>query len=160
MLTGARPSELLQLRRIDIDTSGTIWIASLSRHKTSYVGHERELLFGPQGQEVLKSFFPGKDLVDYLFSPQDARREKGEQAKTHRRPDQKANARTTDRRVGEYYTVSSYHRAIARACKLAEIPRWHPNRLRHTAGTRIRKEFGLDAAQAVLGHAHANVTQV
>ena len=160
LLTGARPGELLQLRRIDIDTTGNIWIASLSRHKTSYVGHEREVLFGPQAQEVLKSFFPGKDPVDYLFSPQDARREKGEQAETHRRPDQKPNPRRTDRRVGEFYTTSSYHRAIARACKLAKVPRWQPNRLRHTAGIRIRKEFGLDAAQAVLGHAHADVTQV
>jgi integrase len=38
--------------------------------------------------------------------------------------------------------------------------RWSPNRLRHSAGTEIRKRFGLEAAQVVLGHASANVTQV
>ena len=38
--------------------------------------------------------------------------------------------------------------------------RWSPNRLRHSAGTEIRKRFGLEAAQVILGHASANVTQV
>jgi site-specific recombinase XerD len=32
--------------------------------------------------------------------------------------------------------------------------------LRHTAGTLIRKKFGLEASQAVLGHAERSVTQV
>jgi len=38
--------------------------------------------------------------------------------------------------------------------------RWSPNRLRHSAGTEIRKRFGLEAAQVILGHASADVTQV
>jgi hypothetical protein len=38
--------------------------------------------------------------------------------------------------------------------------RWHPHRLRHNAATRLRKEFGLDVAQVVLGHATLAVTQV
>ncbi|MFN9605973.1 MAG: tyrosine-type recombinase/integrase [Planctomycetota bacterium] len=38
--------------------------------------------------------------------------------------------------------------------------RWTPNRLRHSAGTEIRKRFGLEAAQVILGHASADVTQV
>ena len=38
--------------------------------------------------------------------------------------------------------------------------RWHPNQLRHTAATLIRARFGLEAAQAVLGHASADMTQV
>jgi site-specific recombinase XerC len=37
---------------------------------------------------------------------------------------------------------------------------WHPNQLRHTHGTRVRREYGLEAAQVVLGHAWAAVTQV
>jgi integrase len=36
--------------------------------------------------------------------------------------------------------------------------RWHPNQLRHSAGTLIRRECGLEAAQLVLGHASAVVT--
>lgn len=48
----------------------------------------------------------------------------------------------------------------------AEVNRWvcehgfGPNRLRHNAATKIRREFGLDAAQVMLGHATAQVTQV
>jgi integrase len=36
--------------------------------------------------------------------------------------------------------------------------RWHPNQLRHTAGTLIRRECGLEAAQLILGHSSAVVT--
>ena len=38
--------------------------------------------------------------------------------------------------------------------------RWSPNQLRHAAATEIRKKFGLEAAQVILGHAAADVTQV
>lgn len=38
--------------------------------------------------------------------------------------------------------------------------RWSPNQLRHTAATKIRRDFGLEAAQVILGHAAANVTQI
>ena len=37
---------------------------------------------------------------------------------------------------------------------------WHPNQLRHSAATRVRKEFGLEAAQVLLGHSRADVTQI
>ena len=37
---------------------------------------------------------------------------------------------------------------------------WSPNQLRHTAATEIRKHHGLEAAQVILGHSQANVTQV
>ena len=36
--------------------------------------------------------------------------------------------------------------------------RWHPHQLRHAAGTRIRREFGLEAAQIALGHSSALIT--
>ncbi len=38
--------------------------------------------------------------------------------------------------------------------------RWSPNRLRHSAATEIRKRYGLEGAQVVLGHASCGVTQV
>ena len=38
--------------------------------------------------------------------------------------------------------------------------RWSPNQLRHAAATEIRKRFGLEASQVVLGHSRADVTQV
>jgi site-specific recombinase XerD len=56
--------------------------------------------------------------------------------------------------------VAGYRRAIRRACEKAGLPIWHPNQLRHLRGTEIRKGFGLEASQAVLGHADLSVTQV
>lgn len=38
--------------------------------------------------------------------------------------------------------------------------RWHPNQLRHSFATRVRKQHGLEAAQVMLGHSRADVTQV
>lgn len=38
--------------------------------------------------------------------------------------------------------------------------RWHPHQLRHTAGTRFRRDYGLEAAQVLLGHKTLTVTQV
>ena len=36
--------------------------------------------------------------------------------------------------------------------------RWHPNQLRHSTATMLRREFGLEAAQSTLGHASAQLT--
>jgi integrase len=90
------------------------------------------------------------------------------------------------RRARERYDKRTYHTAIERACDLAfphptlsavapkdltdeqraelrswrKAHRWAPNRLGHSAATRIRKAFDLEAAQVVLGHARADVTQI
>jgi integrase len=87
---------------------------------------------------------------------------------------------------GDRYDVDAYRRAITRACdkafphselgkikrkdltpdQLKELKawqkshRWAPNQLRHAAATEVRREFGLEAAQIVLGHSKADVTQV
>ncbi len=37
---------------------------------------------------------------------------------------------------------------------------WHPNQLRHAYASEVRKEHGLEAAQVLLGHSRADVTQV
>jgi integrase len=46
------------------------------------------------------------------------------------------------------------------ATKPVLLPRWHANQLRHTRATEIRRTYGLEAAQVILGHAKADVTQV
>lgn len=38
--------------------------------------------------------------------------------------------------------------------------RWHPHQLRHAYATKVRKEFDLEAAQVMLGHSRADVTQI
>jgi integrase len=38
--------------------------------------------------------------------------------------------------------------------------RWHPHQLRHTKATEIRRLYGTEAAQSVLGHAKLNTTEI
>ncbi len=63
---------------------------------------------------------------------------------------------------GKTLTESADDRAVRlqKAAEWREAHCWSPNQLRHTAGTRIREEFGLEAAQVVLGHGHADVTEI
>jgi integrase len=57
------------------------------------------------------------------------------------------------------FTRDGVRQAIANACKRHGIPHWHPHQLRHAAATEIRRAFGLEAAQVVLGHSEADTTQ-
>jgi len=38
--------------------------------------------------------------------------------------------------------------------------RWSPNQLQHTAATDIRRRFGLEASQVILGHASASTSEI
>jgi hypothetical protein len=40
------------------------------------------------------------------------------------------------------------------------IPGWNPNRLRHNAGTSLRKEYGVELTRIILGHATAFTTEI
>ncbi len=56
-------------------------------------------------------------------------------------------------------TRTGFCRAITRDCDKAGIERWVPHQMRHTNANNVREEFGLEHTQAVLGHAHADMTQ-
>lgn len=171
-LTGMRPGEAVIMRGCDIDTTGELWIYRPSEHKTEHHGKDRAIYLGPKAQAVIRPFMK-HDLQAYLFSPRDAVRELRKACMCHRRPNQKANVRKSHRCMRPRYDVDSYRRAISRACDLAfPVPtgekadawqrehRWHPNRLRHTAATRLRKVFGIEAARVVLGHSSARTTEI
>lgn len=55
-------------------------------------------------------------------------------------------------------TRSGYCRAVTRACESLGIPRWVPHQLRHTHATMIRDHFGIEHAQAALGHSSMDMT--
>ncbi|MFN0135526.1 MAG: tyrosine-type recombinase/integrase [Phycisphaerae bacterium] len=61
-------------------------------------------------------------------------------------------------------TVEQWSARLKNDRKRADLTAWrrehrfHPHQLRHSAGTQIRREFGLEAAQLALGHASAVVT--
>lgn len=57
-------------------------------------------------------------------------------------------------------TKGGLKRAIDKGCDRAKIPRWTPNQLRHSHATAVRKQFGAEAAQVMLGHAHVSTTEI
>ena len=168
LLTGMRPGEAVAMRLGDLDCTGKIWVYTPGSHKTAHHGHSRTVYLGPRAQKLLKPFLK-LDPEAYLFSPREAETQRLEdrsrKRKTKRWPShlkRNARKRKTVRKQppGGHYTTASYRRAIVRACKTAKIPAWHPHQLRHSAGTRLRKEYGLDVARAVLGHRTHRVTEI
>ncbi len=159
-LTAARAGEIVRMRPIDLDTTGSVWLFRLEDHKTAHHGHERIIFLGPTAQEVVKPFLANRPVESFCFTPRDAIRDRADRATVHRRDGQLPTPRKTLRTVKDRYTTASYRRAIHRACKVAGIPHWTPLQLRHSAATEVRKAFGLEAAQQVLGHKHAAVSEV
>jgi integrase len=111
----------------------------------------------------------------HLFSPAAAEAERRVEQRRNRKtkvqPSQlNRRKRKTRKAPGDKYTVDSYRRAIEYGIKKSNreaarngsqpVLHWHPHQLRHNAATRLRREFGLDVARAVLGHASPVVTEV
>lgn len=169
-LTGMRPQDVCNLRACDIDMSGGVWIYEPPHHKTRWRGHHRRIPLGPQAQVIIREFLK-LDTMAYLFSPKESEEERSRERRAQRKskmtPSQaKRNPKSHPRRTKrDRYDTDSYRRAIEYGIKKAgkngvEIPHWFPLQLRHSKGTDVRKRFGLEAAQVVLGHKHAAVTEV
>ncbi|MHC4339606.1 MAG: tyrosine-type recombinase/integrase [Planctomycetota bacterium] len=160
-LTGMRPGEVIIMRGSDLDCTNLPWAYRPSRHKTEHHGHERVVYLGPRARDVLAPFLEdGRD--GYLFSPREAEEARNAKRTMANRGNHTRRPRKADRRRPwrEHYDSSTYRRAIQRACKKAVVPSWHPHQLRHNAATRLREEFGIEAARVVLGHRSAAVTEI
>ncbi len=165
-LTGCRPGEVCLIRPADVDSTEDIWTYQPEHHKMEHHGRERVIFIGPKGQDILRKYLLRPEW-DYCFSPKDSearRRFLANQARKTplscgNRPGTNRKAKP-QRSAGKRYTNDSYRRAIHRACEKAGIPKWSPNRLRHSAATEIRRKFGLEGGQVVLGHAKADTTQI
>lgn len=167
-LTGMRPQEVVQMRMVDIDRGGRVWIFRPKDHKIEHHDMDRVIPLGPQAQAVLAAFVK-LDPTAALFSPKAAEKERRAAMRAARKtklwPSHSNRARKRRRGsevqgLRDCYDTNSYRRAIARGCEAAGIASWSPNQLRHSAATRIRKEMGIEVAQAVLGHRQLETTQV
>lgn len=180
--TGMRPGEVCIVRASDITMDGKVWVFKPATHKTAWRQRSRLIFIGPRGQEILRPFLTA-NIGAYLFSPERSESERLTAMHAKRvTPLSCGNSPGTNRvsrpgrKPGDRYTAQSYSRAIVYACDRAfpapdDLPaneraewrrahRWAPNRLRHTFATAVRREHGLEAAQVLLGHAAADVTQV
>jgi len=137
--TGARPSELLRLRLIDLDrTRKEAWVLRLASHKTSRHGKTRQVIFGPRSQAAIDL-----DLspTDYQFPPCPAR------------------GRFAGRGTG-CYDSHSLGWAIRRACERLGCEPFGSYAFRHTRLEEVRDKHGIEAAQAVGGQARINTTEI
>jgi len=183
LLTGMRPGEALIMRTCDIDMMDQPWRYIPMHHKTEHHGHQRVVFLGPKSQEAICPFLKPDEPSSFIFSPSEAERERRKRLHALRKtPLSCGNVPGSNRKrgrhrtVGDRYDTCSYARAITRACEIAfPLPEglspaqamqwrkdhhWHPHQLRHNAATKLRKEFGIDIAQVVLGHKTLAVTQV
>lgn len=147
LLLGCRPGEVCSIKPCEIDRSHDVWRYQPLTHKMEHKGRNRTILIGPQAQAIL---FP------YLLRDE--------------------NKTCFEKPKGGPFKRWNYNEKIKQACnrafpapkemKGAELKAWRkrhawaPNRLRHSRATDIREKYGLESAQAVLGHATADVTQI
>ena len=180
-LTGMRPGEVTIMRGRDLDTTGRIWTYTPQFHKTEHHDRERVIFLGPRAQRVIERFLT-EDTNAYLFSPKRVVEEQRALVRAASRAPvslgklRRRRKRRPLRKPGEYYPVTSYEHAINKGCDKAfpvleglsdeeakrwrKEHRWAPNRLRHSAATWLRTEFGIEAARVILGHASAAMTEV
>ena len=183
MLTGMRPGEVVLIRGKDLDTTGKLWLFKPARHKTQSLGHDRLVFLGPKAQVIIKPFLK-LDPAVYLFNPIDAEAERRAKLSKERvtplsqgnRPGSSRKAKPI-KQPGERYTPMTYYRAVIRGCDAANPPppemtdpaelkewrkshRFHVHQIRHTLATELRKEYGVEGAQVVLGHRTLTATQI
>jgi integrase len=164
-LTGMRSGEMVIMRTCDIEIAGDgkPWLYRPAQHKTMNHGHQRVVAIGPKAQEVLQPFLKA-DVQAYVFSPVEAQAERAAAKRAARKnkvqPSQLCRKKARPRKhPGLRYSTASYRRtlnyATEQAIKCGLLPAevcWHPHQLRHNCATRIRKQYGLDAVRAMLGH--------
>ena len=131
-LTGMRSGELIVIRPGDVRDNAYTPRA----HKTQHYGKTRRVHFGDRSMDVLRRYLL-RAAEAYCFTT----------------------------RNGTPYTNDSYRRSITRAIDRfnktigPKLPYWHPHQLRHSRLQEVRTEYGLEAAQAVAGHARTDMTE-
>lgn len=130
-LTGMRPSEAIDMTPEDLSLEREVWAYTPKSHKTEHTGAIRVVMLGPMAQKIIRPRLP-ETLTEHIFK----------------------------QASGKPFTVQLLRRAIHRVCaQPPELPAWNPNQLRHAKATALRKQYGLEAAQAILGHTHASTTE-
>ena len=165
-LVGCRPGELCSITPSMVDRSNDVWLIKLDKHKTSYRGKARTIYVGPQAQSILSKYLL-RDENANCFSPIESEKQRL-QAKHEARvtPLSCGNkpgsnrTRTPRKTPGTAFDTRAYAHSIKGACRRAKVESWAPNQLRHNAATLVRKHYGLEGAQVILGHSDIGISQV
>lgn len=129
-VTGMRSGEVRQMRPLEIDRSGDIWLYRPRQHKNAWRDQERVIPLGPEAQKILEPWLEVKKPRDLLFLT----------------------------RGGVGFSSEAYGLAASRAARKVGFDWFRPYCLRHGAKQRLTREHGLDAARAILGQKHIGTT--
>jgi integrase len=130
--TGMRSAELCRFNLPETDTRSVVWIYRPAQHKMSHRGQDRVIAIGRKAQAVLRPRLQHLDQDGHFFVT----------------------------RQGGPYTSNSYARAVAIASQRAGVQGFHAYRLRHALKQRVARQFGLEAARAVLGQTSIQTTSL
>ncbi len=166
-LSGMRPGEVCAMKMAEIDRTAIPWTYRPTQHKTAHHGRERVVMIGPRAQTILEDFLAGSGTIapaETIFSPRRAREERfatGRAARKSKVTPSQAHRRKAKPKLipAVSYKPHAYAHAVRVAAKKAGAAHWHPNQLRHAFASNARKAHGLEAAQVLLGHSRADVTQ-
>jgi len=132
-LTGARPSELLELTNAEVHLDSRPRLTPL-QHKCAHHGQHRVIPLNSTAVALIERIHRPLCPGDFLFpSPRNRR---------------------------GHYTIEGFRASIARACTRAGLPIFTPYAVRHAVARHVRTAHGLDAAQALLGHSNSSTTEI
>ena len=153
ILTGMRPGEVCAMRAGDVaEAENGLLIYTLRTDKTDYrrdASNKKKIPLGPRALRVIVPYLD-RDAEEFLFTPKEAQFDRA--VNSGKRP--------TRAKYNDSYNTAAYARAISRAAKKVGAAHWSPNQLRHLYASEIRRKYGLEAAQLMLCHAKADVTQI
>jgi integrase len=163
-LTGARGGEIWRLTTGQIDRSAEPWVYEPATHKTAEQGKDRFITFGPRAQEIVKCWLkadPGRPLFSPIEATEAQYAKRRAERVTPMTPSQRARKRKDNPQVKPraMYDKNSYKQAIERACIRAGVPVFRPHQIRHCYATKVRRDFGPEAAQVMLGHSRIDTTE-
>jgi len=150
---GARPGEMIAMQVEEIDRRDPeCWWFRPRFHKTMHKGKKREIPIGKEAQAILLPYI-GAAGTGKVFHY------------SHRDGYRLAIWRACDRAF-PHPTLSAIPSRQLTPAQRADLTawqkahRWCPLQLRHTCLEDIRDRYGLDAAQAVAGHACASTSEI
>lgn len=166
-LTTMRSSDVCLMRPMDIDQSEPVWKYLPSVFKRSALSgtKQRIIMFGPESQKILAPFLENRTPETYLFSPKESMEEifleRRKNRKTKVQPSQVSRKKPAPKRTpGLKYDSKSFYAAVQKTLEKHGLGKLFPNQVRHGAGGRIRKEFGIEHASKVMGHTHISTTEI
>lgn len=132
-LTAARPSELLELVNAEVHLDQQPRLTPL-QHKTAHHAHQRVIPLSPSAVAIVERFHRPLCPLDSLFP--------------------------SSRSRSGHLTITAVRAALIRACRRAGMKPCKLYDLRRRSAREVRRTAGLDAAQALLGHANASTTEI